>query len=851
MKIVFSTLLFSTCLNSYCQQSNSEKSQADTILPLKTIKNGNKFQETDKDIPVIALTESELIAKNDFTASLLTAGRDPFLSVAGYNFNPVRYKVRSYEADQFRTSINGIPMENLDQAATPFALWGGLNDVLRNGDISIGLRANSFSFGRLGSVTNLDTRAGKQRKQTIIGYTFSDRSFTHKFSVTYNTGYTKKGWAFSISGSRRWAGEGYVPGTFYDGWSYFFAADKRFGQRQLISLTVLGAPLISGRSGAVTAEATELTNNPFYNPYWGYQNGKKRNANTVSTHQPLIIFTHEYKISNQSNLLTAIGYSFGERASGSLDWYNAADPRPDTYRYLPSYYKNNAYLSQKVELQWRKNDSIRQINWTKLYAANTSAKETFNGVNGFRSHYITADAVNQTRKLVFNTVYNAVIGKNANLTAGLSYQWQQNNFYKRITDLLGGNYFADLNQFAERSFPNNADAAQADLNHSNHVVYKGDRYQYDYLMQTSKAGSWIQTEIKLRKFDVFAALEFSNTQYRRTGNMRNGLFRDQSYGPGTAHSFNNYAIKAGVTYKMNGRNYGYLNGTMFTAPPYANHVYNSPRTRDQVQNSITSEQVFSVEGGYVLNAPFIRLRATGYYTSFRHQMNVFSFYHDAYQNLVNYSLSNIDKELFGLETGIEVKLLPGLTLNGAASIGRNYYHSNPLATVTQDNNAGILSADTVYAKGYKAGGSPQEAVSLGFGYRSPKYWFVSVSINYFGGRWLDINPVRRTYKAVENTIAGSPERNAILEQQALQIQYTADLFAGYSWKLPRKWSIHKKQTFLVFYASISNILNNRQIISGGYEQLRFDFTSGDVKKFPPKYSYAYGLNYSFNTSLRF
>ena len=196
-------------------------------------------------------------------------------------------------------------------------------------------------------------------------------------------------------------------------------------------------------------------------------------------------------------------------------------------------------------------------------------------------------------------------------------------------------------------------------------------------------------------------------------------------------------------------------------------------------------------------------------------------------------------------------MLPNVTLNGAASIGRFHYNSRQTATVTLDNDASVLSTDTVYSNGYRLGGTPQEAYSFGISYRSPKYWFVSLTGNYFDQMWLDINPIRRTYRAVENMPIGSAERSAILDQQRLSAQSTVDLFAGYSWKLPRKWAIHKKSTFLVFNAGISNLLNNQNIISGGYEQLRFDFATNDVDKFPPKYYYAYGLNYFISTTLRF
>ena len=93
-------------------------------------------------------------------------------------------------------------------------------------------------------------------------------------------------------------------------------------------------------------------------------------------------------------------------------------------------------------------------------------------------------------------------------------------------------------------------------------------------------------------------------------------------------------------------------------------------------------------------------------------------------------------------------------------------------------------------------------------------------------------------------------REAILAQQKLDDDYTVDFFGGWSWKLPKSIGF-KKPTYLVFNLGINNLLNNKNIISGGFEQLRFDYADKNINKFPPKYYYAYGLNYFASVTFRF
>lgn len=834
------------------------KKQLFNNVPIKVKPDTSKFpitatEEKEPDeIPVVTLNESDLTDKSSQNvSSLLTAGQDVFTNIASFNFSAARFRIRGYDADLFSIHLNGVPMENLANGYSSPGLWGGLNDVMRYRDISLGLRSNTFSFGAIGGSSNIDASAGKQRKQTQVGYAFSNKTYSNRWTYTHSTGINKKGWAFSISGSRRWADEGYVPGSYYNGWSGFVGIDKHLGNKQTLSLLIFDALTETGKQGSSTAEAFELTGTHYYNPYWGYQNGKKRNANIGKANQPVLIFTHSYKINNKSNVVTAFSYLLGNTSSSSLDWFNAADPRPDYYHYLPSNYQDDPGIKQQLEQQWKSNENIRQINWSELYDANRSTIETFNGTLGHRAHYLLQEAVIHTKRLSFAITFNKRVSKNIGFTAGGSYQAQVNNYYKKIVDLLGADYFVDLDQYAERDFPLDSNVYQNDLNRPNRIVKVGDKYGYDYDAHINKATGWMQAIIKLKRVDFFIASQISNTRFWRVGKDKNGLFPDNSFGKSSMNNFNNYAAKMGLTYKLNGRNYLYINTALATRAPYFDNVFMSPRTRDSKQNKIIHDKIKTLEGGYVLSAPKIKVRISGYYTEFNNQLDVKSFYHDEYRSFVNLAISNINKLQYGGELGFEVKIVPEVSISGAASMGKYYYNSRQHLELTVDNNATTLPDDTAYTNNYRIGGSPQEAYSLNITFRSRDYWVVSLAGNYFNQIWENINPIRRTYKAVEDATFNSAVRKEILAQNQLPGQYTLDLYVGYSWKLPRKLSVSKiTPTYLVFSAGLSNMLNNKNI-SGGYEQLRYDFTTQSVGKFPSKYNYACGINCFISTAIRF
>lgn len=811
-------------------------------------------QLTFDEAPVISLDDNDI---SQGISSQLTAGRDPFFSAATFNWGAARFKIRGYDNDNFITYMNGVPMDVLDNGGSSFFLWSGLNDVLRSRENSIGLRPTTYSFGEIGGQFNIDTRASKQWKQLRVSYASTNRNYRNRLMATYNTGLTKSGWAFSLSGSRRWAHEGYVPGTSYDGWSYFASAEKVFNKKHSLALTTFGAPTKSGASAGTIKELQELAGTPYYNPYWGYQDGEKRNSRINQSHQPTFILTHEYSPTNKLNIMTAASYTTGVRRQSALDWYNVSDPRPEYYRNLPSYLLDENYRNQLIE-RIQNDPGLIQVNWNRMYDVNRNNIETIKGVDGIegndvvgkRSRYIIEQRVTKVQRANLNSVVNATLSDNLSFSGGLSYQFLKNRMYKEVGDLLGGDFYVNLNQFAERDFPG-SDANQNDLNRPNQILKEGDKYGYDYEMIFHKTAVWGQLQGNWKKVDAFLSAELSYTTYHRDGQNRNGLFRDNSYGKSEKQNFLNYGIKGGTTYKFNGRNYVYANGFYMTRAPYFRDIFVSPRTRNSVIDDPQNEKIASVESGYVFNSPRFKARLSGYFTKFNDQTQTMTFFHDDYRNNVNYTLTNIDKIHFGGELGVEAKIYKGFSASLAATIGRSFYTSRQRATVTVDNSSEILSSDEIiFSEYFKVGGTPQTAATLGFSYNSPKYWFVNMYVNYFDDMWLDFNPIRRTWAAVEEVPNPSDNYDLIIKQERLKRQFTLDIFGGYSWKLDKTFKGMKKAHYLYLNVGVNNITNNKNMITGGYEQLRYDFENANVNKFPSRYFYAYGVNYFVNVTYK-
>jgi len=810
------------------------------------------------DIAIISINTADIGGEGDDLgqeySSILSAGRDPFNAAAAYNLSGGRFYARGYNNEDRHVYLNGFAVNDLDDGRVLWGAWGGLNDVLRNQENSFTLQATSFGFGGIGGASYIDLRASSQRPGTKIVYNRSNRSYTNRFMVTHNSGETESGWSYSLSGSRRWGDSGYVEGTFYDAWSLFGSVEKSIGDNHKLGLTLLATPSERGRFSGSVQEMYDIAGTNYYNGNWGFQNGEVRNSRIYKTSQPIAILRHDWTINSNTTLTTSAAMQTGKFGTTRLDWYQANDPRPDYYRKLPSFYERDGLTEIANDVRAKLSGSVeaRQLDWDRMYAINRSRNVTVENANGSgasRTGALAAYIVEEQRfdndKFNFNTVLESIIGDQFTLNTGLFYQYENVHNFKVLDDLLGADYYIDLDEFALRDFPGNTDIAQNDLQNPNRILFEGDKFGYNFDIVTEKFGQWTQGQINLRKVDLFGALELSNTRFYRNSDYQNGKFPDNSLGKSVTQSFLNIGLKVGATIKIDGRNYLYGVGTLRTRAPFSRFAYLSARTRHQVVKNLTSEKIKGAEIGYVFRYPGLKGRISAYYTKFEDQIENSSFYNDQERTFVNFILAGVDKKHQGIEFGMEAKITSTLSVDFAAGIMANQYTSRPLGTYTQDNDANIIAEDRViYIKNFYVPG-PQQAFSLGFDYRSPKYWFASMNLNHYRNIYLDFNPDRRT----DETVAGLllPDREGefdrIVAQEKLPSQFTLDFFGGKSWRFNDK--------FLYLNISVNNILNNKGFRTGGFEQGRFDYEGYDIDRFPPRYFYAYGTTYSVGLTLRF
>jgi hypothetical protein len=806
------------------------------------------------DIPTLVL-DDESLNDNETGAvsSLLTSSRDIFNNVAGFNWGNMRFSVRGYDRTSTDMMINGAHVNDLERGQVRFSDWGGLNDFFRGKDNSIGIEQFDMGFGELNGMQTIDARAGKQRKGIRASYALTNRgTYNNRLMVAYNSGLSAKKWAYSIGGSRRWAVEGAIPGTYSDMYSYFFGVEKQFN-KQSLALTVFGNKSMRALSGPHTKEQYQLADNNLYNSNWGMQEGKIRNSAINKTHSPMAILTHEWKPSSKTSLITALMAQKGSSSRTRFVGFSTNDARPDFYRFLPSYYlgkndTNTAMLLENFIINNR--ETAMQINWQGIYEGNQiQADTTVNGVTGKLSQQVLAADHSDPTRISFNTNFSHAISSTLSLNAGLKFQRDQLHKYFKMEDLLGGDFFVDVDPFALDRNRANPNAYQNNLNTINNIVKVGDVFTQNYKLNISSTAFFAQLSGITNRIDYFVAAEIERNTYQREGLFKDGMYPNSSLGKSEKKSVIAPSVKAGVTYKINGRNYAVLNAGMLSDAPLIDNVMISDAVRNDFVSNIKAQKSKTIDASYYYRSPYFKSRATVYYTSTKDAATTKNFWDPDVNNNVNMNLSGIATENKGIELGAEGKVYKGLSAQAAIAYGQHTYTSRPTATTTVDNDPTVNVSETIYMKGFNLATGPQEAYNVGLRYNSPKFWFLNLNANYYRRAWVDINPVRRTDRAVDNVTEAKFDQ--IINQEKLSDVFMMDFFGGYSWKLDKTFKSMKKPYYLNFNLGINNLLNNKNIVQSGFEQLRYDFTNRNPEAFPRRYFYAQGITYYVSMVLRF
>ena len=816
---------------------------------------------SEQQLSLVTITENDLGDDNsgsESTAGLLQSSRDVYQQAAAFNWGLARFRMRGLDNEYGVTMINGISMNKIYDGRPQWSNWGGLNDATRIQEFTLGSAPSDYTFGGILGTQEINTRASLYRKGTRISMAGTNTNYSWRSMVTHNSGLMDNGWAYSISGSRRWAQEAYFEGTDYGANSFFASVEKRINKKHSLNFTAIYAQNTRGKSSPNTAEVNNLMGIK-YNSFWGWQDGKKRNSRDKDVEEPILMLSHYWKISDKTTLNTNVAYQTGSIGNSRLDFQTANNPDPTYYKNLPSYFSNLGDTAGAVAAQgYFTNNS--QINWNNMYYANLNSS-----VTPGKSLYALYEDRTDDKQITANSILFSDLSDNVKLNAGASFKKLKSHNFQNMLDLLGGQFFEDIDPFFS------GDMGQSNLNNPNRQIKVGDEYGYNYNLNAIVADAFTQFKFTYKKVDFYLAQSFSRTQYQREGLYRNGIYANTSFGKGSKQIFENFGFKGGLTYKITGQQLIDFNGVYMTKAPNMRNTFANARINNNITPELNSETIASADASYVLRTPKFKARVTGFASRVQNATEISFFYAEGIgedvdgndqDSFISELLTGIEKRNFGAEIGLEYQFTSTIKGTVAASYGQYLYGNNPNLKINDDAQATLTNTQPVvdfgkaYLKNYRLPGMPQTAASLGLEYRDPNFWWVGANINYLADSYLDISNITRTDNfsidgATGDNYSGANEETVrkALKQEKFANFNLLNLTGGKSWRIDT--------TTIGFFASINNALNTTYK-TGGFEQsrkatfpdLQADNANG-TPAFGPKYFYGFGRTYFINLYVNF
>lgn len=648
-------------------------------------------------------------------------------------FGDSKINMRGFQSANVAVMINGVPMNDMEWGGVYWSNWAGLSDVTALMQTQRGLGASKVSAPSVGGSINIVTNSLDVRKGGFFSYGVGNDGY-NKVVGTVSTGLTEKGWAMTILLGKTW-GDGYIQGTEFEGYNYFFNIAKKIGDNQQLSLTAFGAPQWHNQRSSydgLTIEGWQEVKNymngdsPYkYNPTYGYGlNGERKTSAKNVYHKPQISLNHLWQINEKSSLNTAVYVSIGRGYGYSRQYANS--------QYSGHWYgANNGILS----MTYRNPDGT--FAYDKIYEVNQASE------NG--SMLAMSISKNDHDWVGLLSTYTTKIGSNIDVYGGGDIRYYKGVHTNELIDLYGGKYYID--RYRANVDPKNYAGAGTDA-FINKKLQVGDVIYRDYDGFVFQAGGFGQAEYNLGNLSSFLAGSFSNTTYWRYDRF----YYDKDHAESDKIDFWGFTVKGGANYNLTPVHNVFANvGYISRAPFFSGGAFLNSTVSNEKNIGAVNEKIFSVEFGYGFKTPWLKADVNFYRTEWMDKLLSRSV------DLNNGSRGTVNMEgIDALHQGIELEAYASvgrwLDINAMVSLGDwewnnnaiGYFYddgSQPLADMEGHIASGAGAPDhasmRLNLKGVKVGGSAQTTASLGLKFKLSSDLRAGIDYFYAGRNYAD------------------------------------------------------------------------------------------------------------------
>jgi len=167
-----------------------------------------------------------------------------YATQSGGGDGDARITIRGFSQSNLAVMIDGVPVNDMENGWVYWSNWFGLDMVTQSIQVQRGLGVSKLAVPSVGGTMNIFTSGIDSKKQLTVKMEAGTGMFQRQ-SFSYNSGKMKNGFGFTGAFSRK-KGDGFVDGTYTDGYFFYAKLEKKF-KNHLLSLSAFGAPQSHGQ----------------------------------------------------------------------------------------------------------------------------------------------------------------------------------------------------------------------------------------------------------------------------------------------------------------------------------------------------------------------------------------------------------------------------------------------------------------------------------------------------------------------------------------------------------------------------------------------------------------------------
>lgn len=733
-------------------------------------------------------TIEEKLGNQEFP-ELLKSTPSVYVTKDNGGFGDSRISMRGFDTDNLGVLINGVPINGMENGKVYWSNWTGLSDVTSFIQVQRGLGASKLGISSVGGTMNMVTKSIDAKKGGSA-YVGVGNDGYQKYAVSISTGLMDNGWAVSLSGSLT-KGDGYVPGTNFEGWTYFGSIAKQINESHKIALTAFGAPQWHNQR-PTKHYIEDYKNSPVggrLNNGYGYINGEIVGGGYGYNyyHKPQVSLNHTWTINAKSLLVTSLYASLatggGRRVAGnSSNWLTIDNTtgRP----------KEGALMTSDGLLDYG--------------AAMKNNAEALNG-----SQVIFSNVVNDHDWYGLLSSYKNELTDQFTFTAGFDGRYYKGYHTEIIDNLLGGSYYQEIA------------SKKLDYRQPGAILQVGDKINYDNIGEIVWAGVFAQGEYTVDKWSAFLSASLTEEAYRYHNPGGAALNSDGKIDPNGKKvsefvHFMPWSSKLGVNYKMTENHNIFINAGYFTRAPYMNTVF--PDYNIVANKKANYEKIMTGELGYGYSNAVLNLALNGYYTKWIDK----SLRRTIDKQSVN--ITGLDAIHMGVELEATYRPVKELELKGMFSLG-DWKWADDVNFTLYDEAQNPLGTYNAYLKDVHVGNSAQMTGALSASWEFFKGLKLNVDYLYAGKNYANFDPTNRTEK-----------KDAGVDAWKMPDFYTLDLGLNYRFSI-------SKDVNATMYINVNN-LTNVEYIADAQDGAKHDMNTALV-------FYGFGTTWSTGFKISF